>query len=76
MIGYDMWGERSWGGGKRVHCCVRRHGYSSAVMMAVECFFRRPGVLWDETVVRRFWARSVWGVVGGQDDVTIFGRMW
>jgi hypothetical protein len=27
-------------------------------------------------VVRKYWARSVWGVVGGQADVAMFRRMW
>jgi hypothetical protein len=27
-------------------------------------------------VVRNYWARSVWGVVGGQADVAMCGRMW
>ncbi len=33
-------------------------------MIVVECFFRR------ESVVRKYWARSVRGVVGGQADVS------
>jgi len=28
-----------------------------------------------ERVVRKYWARSVRGMVGGQDDVTMSGRM-
>jgi len=43
--------------------------------MAVECFFRRPCALWGESAVRKYWVRSVWGVVGGQDDVVMFERM-
>ena len=31
--------------------------------------------LWGERVVRKYWMRSVRGVVGGQDDAAIFGRM-
>ena len=38
-------------------------------------FFKHPRALWGEKVVRKYWARSVRGMVGGQDDVTIFGRM-
>jgi hypothetical protein len=48
---------------------------SSAVTMPVESFFRRPSALWGERVVRKYWVRSVWGVVGGQDDAAMFGRM-
>jgi hypothetical protein len=44
--------------------------------MAVECFFRGPRALWGESVVRKYWARSIWGVVGGQADVAMCGRMW
>ena len=61
-------GRGCWGGGESVCFCVQIHGYSSAVAMAVE-------LLWGESVVRKYWARSVWGVVGGQDDVAMFGRM-
>ena len=45
--------------------------------MPVECFFRRPHALWGERVVRKYWVRSVRGrgVVGGQDDAAMFGRM-
>ncbi len=43
--------------------------------MVVECFFRQPCALWGESVVRKYWVRSVLGVVGGQDDVAVFGRM-
>jgi hypothetical protein len=45
------------------------------VTMPVECFFRRPRALWGDRVVRKYWARSVRGTVGGQDDVAMFGRM-
>ena len=38
-------------------------------------FFRRPRALWGDRVVRKYWARSVRGTVGGQDDVTMFGRI-
>ena len=38
-------------------------------------FFSRPRALWGESVVRKYWVRSVWGVVGGQDDAAMFGRM-
>jgi hypothetical protein len=43
-------------------------------MMVVECFFRfrQPQALWGESVVRKYWARSVWGVVGGQADVAMW----
>jgi hypothetical protein len=34
-------------------------------------FFRRPQALWGESVVRKYWVRSVWGVVGGQADVAM-----
>ena len=43
--------------------------------MLVECFFRHPHVLWGERVVGKYWVMSIWGVVGGQDDATMFGRM-
>ena len=43
--------------------------------MPVECFFRRPRALWGERVVRKYWVRSVRGMVGGQDDAAMFGRM-
>ena len=43
--------------------------------MPVECFYRRPPALWGERVVRKYWVRSVRGVVGEQDDVVMFGRM-
>ncbi len=43
--------------------------------MVVECFFRWPCAQWVESVVRKYWARSVWGVVGRQDDVAMRGRM-
>ena len=43
--------------------------------MPVECFCRRPHGLWGERVVRKYWVRSVQGVVGEQDDVVMFGRM-
>ena len=49
--------------------------YSSTVTMAVECFFRRLRALWGGCVVRKYWLRSVQGVVGGQDDVAVFKRM-
>ena len=52
--------------------CSKTWLYSSAVMMPVECFFRHPRALWGERVVRKYWARSVRGMVGGQDDVTMF----
>ncbi len=42
--------------------------------MAVECIFRQPQALWGESVVRKYWVRSVWGVVGGQADVSMCGR--
>ena len=32
-------------------------------------------MLWGEIVVRRYWVRSGWGVVGWQDDVVMCGRM-
>ena len=38
-------------------------------------FFRWPRAQWVESVVRKYWARSVWGVVGRQDDVAMCGRM-
>ena len=38
-------------------------------------FFWPPHVLWGENVVRKYWTRSFLGVVGGQDDVAMFGRM-
>ncbi len=38
-------------------------------------FFSRPCALWGESVVRKYWARSVWGVVGGQDDIAMCGRI-
>jgi len=34
----------------------------------VECFFRHPCALWGERVVKKYWARSVRGGVGGHDD--------
>ncbi len=43
--------------------------------MFVECFFSQPRALWEESVVRKYWARSVQGVVGGQDDIAMCGRM-
>jgi hypothetical protein len=44
--------------------------------MVVECFFRWPRALGGRvTVVRKYWVRSVRGVVGGQDDVAMCGRM-
>jgi hypothetical protein len=43
--------------------------------MPVECFFRHPHALWGERVVRKYWVRSVQGVVVGQDDAVMFGRM-
>ena len=45
--------------------------YSSAVMMPVECFFRRPCALWGERAVRKYWARSVWGVECGDGGVSV-----
>ncbi len=39
-------------------------------------FFRQPQALWGESVVMKYWARSVWGVMGGQADVAMCGRMW
>ena len=51
--------------------------YSSAVTMPVECFLGiqvRYGVR-GERVVRKYWARSVRGVAGGQDDAAMVGRM-
>ncbi len=39
-------------------------------------FFRRPRALCGESVVRKYWARSVRGVVGGQADVAMCRRMW
>ena len=32
-------------------------------------FFWWPCALWGESVVRKYWGRSVRGVVGGQDDI-------
>ncbi len=76
MSGYDVWGERILGRRWKYSCwCSKTWLYSSAVTMPVECFFRRPHALWGERVVRKYWARSVRGMVGGQDDVTMFGRM-
>ena len=43
--------------------------------MPVEFFFRHPRALWGERVVRKYWVRSVQGLVGGQDDAVMFGRM-
>jgi hypothetical protein len=43
--------------------------------MPVECFFRRPHALWGERVVRKYCMRPVPGVVDGQDDAAMFGRM-
>ena len=37
--------------------------------------FRWPRALWGESVVRKYRVRSVRGVVGGQDDVVMCGRM-
>jgi hypothetical protein len=64
-------GRRCWGG-ESVHFCFRRHG---CMTMALECFFRRPRALWGGCVVRKYWLRSVQGMVGGQDDVAVFKRM-
>ncbi len=61
-------GRGCWGGGESVCFRDRIHGYSSAVTMSVE-------LLLGESVVRKYWVRSVWGVVGGQDDVAMFVRM-
>ncbi len=38
-------------------------------------FFSQLHALWGESVVRKYWARSVGGVVGGQDDIEMCGRM-
>ena len=76
MSGYEVWGERMLGRRWKCSCsCSKTWLYSSAVTMPVERFFRRPRALWGERVVRKYWARSVRGMVGGQDDVTMFGRM-
>ena len=78
MSGYDVWGETGcWGGGESVRFRIRRRGCitSSAVTMPVECFFRRPHALWGERVVRKYCMRPVPGVVDGQDDAAMFGRM-
>ncbi len=75
--GYDVWGEMMLG--RRWKCsrsCSKTWLYSSAVTMPVECFIRCPCALWGDRVVRKYWARSVRGMVGGQDDVVMFGRMW
>jgi len=64
--------------GEEVKCTfsyLKRWLYSSTVTMPVECFFWRLCALWGERVVRKYWARSVRGVVGGQDDAAMFGRM-
>ncbi len=68
MSGYDVWGKCSFSYSKTWL-------YISAVTMPAECFFRRPRALWGERVVREYWVRSVRGMVGGKDDVTMFGRM-
>jgi len=68
MSGYDVWGKCSFSYSKTWL-------YISAVTMPAECFFRRPRALWGERVVRKYWARSIWGMVGGQDDAAMFGRM-
>jgi hypothetical protein len=39
-------------------------------------FFMRLRVLWGERVERKYWARSIQGVVGGQVVATNCGRMW
>ena len=54
---------------------LKTYLYSSTVMMVVECFFRQLCALWGESVVRKYWTRSVLGVVGRQDDVALFVKM-
>ncbi len=73
MSGYDVWGERMLG--RRWKCLfsyLKTWLYSSVVTMPVDCFFRRPRALWGDKVVRKYWARSVRGTVGGQDDVAVW----
>ncbi len=48
---------------------------SSALTLFVEFFVSQLRALWGESVVRKYWVSSVWGVVGGQDDIAICGRM-
>ena len=70
--------EQVWMLGRRWKCscsCSKTWLYSSAVTMPVECFFRSLRALWGDRVVRKYWVRSVWGTVGGQNDVVMFGRM-
>ena len=77
MSEYDVWGERMLGRRWKGSCsCSKTWLYSSAVTMPVECFFWCPRALWGERVVRKYWARSVRGMVGRQDDVFQDEGVW
>ena len=76
MSGYDVWGERMLGRRWKCSCsCLKTRLYSFAMTMPVECFFKCPCALWGERVVREYWVRSVRGMVGKKDDVTMFRSM-
>ena len=74
--GYDVVGESMLG--RRWKCsgrCANMWLCSSALTMVVTCFLRRPRALWGESVLRKYCARSVLGMVGGHAVEAICGRM-